>query len=117
MSDGACRQQRPWTAATLALAALLATGFARAPSDLLGRFDTDGDGRVVEQEYVDYLSLGFRARDVDGNGVLEGGELPPGSRPITRADSEMRLRRQFARQDGNRDGHLDTRELLAPPRG
>jgi hypothetical protein len=91
-------------------------GYARGPAELLGRFDGDGDGRVVEQEYVDYLALGFTARDVDGSGVLDGGELPPGARPIPRAENEARLRRQFARQDANRDGHLDARELLAPPR-
>lgn len=93
-----------------------ATGFARAPSELLGRFDVDGDGRVIEQEYLDYLALGFRARDRDGNDVLEGPELPPGATPLARAENEARLRRQFARQDGNRDGHLDAAELLAPPR-
>ena len=101
------------------LAALLAssTAFAEGPAELLRRFDADGDGRVVEAEYVAYLSLGFRARDVDGNGVLDGDELPPGARPLSRADNEARLRRQFARQDANGDGRLDTRELLAPPRG
>jgi hypothetical protein len=71
---------------------------------------------VSEAEYVAYLSLGFRARDADGNGVLEGDELPPNARPILKADNEARLRRQFARQDANADGHLDARELLAPPR-
>lgn len=90
--------------------------YARGPAELLARFDADGDGRVVEAEYVAYLSLGFRARDVDGNGRLEGDELPPNARPIARADSEARLRRQFARQDANGDGALDRRELLAPPR-
>lgn len=100
-------------------AALLAaaTAFAQGPGELLRRFDTDGDGRVSEAEYLAYLSLGFRARDLDGNGVLEGAELPPGARPLTRAENEARLRRQFARQDANGDGWLDARELLAPPRG
>ncbi|MGL6291422.1 MAG: calcium-dependent protein kinase 21 [Silanimonas sp.] len=93
------------------------TGYAQGPGELLQRFDADADGRVDEAEYVAYLSLGFRARDVDHNGVLEGEELPPNAKPITRADSEARLRRQFARQDSNADGRLDARELLAPPRG
>ena len=100
-------------------AALLAssTTFAGGPTELLRRFDADGDGRVVEAEYVAYLSLGFRARDVDGNGVLEGDELPRGARSFSRADNDARLRRQFARQDADGDGRLDARELLAPPRG
>lgn len=93
------------------------TRYAQGPGELLQRFDTDGDGRVTEAEYVAYLSLGFRARDADGNGVLEGSELPPNAKPITRTDSDARLRRQFARQDTNGDGALDARELLAPPRG
>lgn len=114
------------TAALIALAATLAlanavnptpTQYAEGPRELLQRFDTDGDGRVVEAEYVAYLSLGFRARDADGNGVLEGRELPPNARPIASADNEARLRRQFKRQDANGDGALDARELLAPPRG
>ena len=92
-------------------------GYARGPGELLARFDANGDGRVSEREYVDYLGLGFGVRDADGNGVLEGAELPPNARPVTRAEADARLRPQFARQDANGDGALDGRELLAPPRG
>ena len=99
------------------LAAATPTTYAQGPGELLQRFDTDADGRVDQTEYVAYLSLGFQARDADRNGVLEGTELPPNAKPISRADSEARLRRQFARQDSNADGRLDGRELLAPPRG
>lgn len=100
-----------------AQASAVPSGYARGPGELLARFDADGDGRVVEAEYIAYLALGFRARDADGNGVLEGAELPPGAAPITRAESAARLRRQFVRQDANGDSALDARELLAPPRG
>lgn len=93
------------------------TGYADAPRDLLQRFDADGSGDVDEAEYLAYLALGFETRDVDGNGVLEGPELPATARPIARGDHEARLRRQFARQDADGDGRLDARELLAPPRG
>lgn len=103
--------------AMTALHAAPGADYARSPAELMARFDGDGDGRVIEAEYVAYLSLGFRARDVDGDGVLQAGELPPDSRPITKAANEGRLRRQFARQDGNGDGALDAGELLAPPRG
>lgn len=92
------------------------TQYAQAPRELLQRFDANGSGDVDASEYLAYLALGFSTRDADGNGVLEGEELPPGARPITRADHEARLRRQFTRQDANRDGVLDGRELLAPPR-
>lgn len=91
--------------------------FARAPAELVARFDLDGDGRVDEGEYVAYLMRGFHARDRDGNGVLEGDELPPGARPLSADGNEARLRRQFRRQDADGDGRLDARELLAPPRG
>lgn len=91
--------------------------YAQGPGELMQRFDGDANGRVDESEYVAYLSVGFEARDTDANGVLEGEELPPGAKPLARADNEARLRRQFARQDANRDGALDARELLAPPRG
>lgn len=98
-------------------AAATPSRYAEAPRELLQRFDTDGSSDVDEAEYLAYLALGFQARDVDGNGVLEGGELPANARPIVRADHDTRLRRQFARQDTNDDGRLDARELLAPPQG
>lgn len=91
--------------------------YAQAPGDLMARFDTDSDGRVQQAEYEAYLMLGFRARDVDGNGVLESAELPANAPPITRAQHAERLKRQFHRQDINADSALDARELLAPPRG
>lgn len=93
-----------------------ATQYAQAPSDLMARFDADANGRVQQAEYEAYLMLGFRARDVDGNGVLEGAELPANAPRITRAQHAERLKRQFHRQDSNADGVLDARELLAPPR-
>ena len=93
------------------------TGYAQGPRELMQRFDVDGSGAVDESEYVAYLSAGFQARDADGNGVLEGDELPRGARPLAQADNETRLRRQFARQDADSDGALDARELMAPPRG
>jgi len=105
------------TAIAPAAVAATPTTYARGPGELMQRFDVDRDGRVDEAEYLAYLSIGFAARDTDRNGVLEGSELPPGAKPLARADNEARLRRQFARQDANRDGALDARELLAPPRG
>lgn len=103
--------------ATSGLASTTPTTYAAGPRELMQRFDGDGSGGVDEAEYVAYLSVGFHARDADGNGVLESDELPPGAKPIARAENEARLRRQFARQDVDRDGALDARELLAPPRG
>ena len=88
----------------------------RTPRDYLQRMDTDGDGRVSRAEYIAYMDRGFDRLDTDGNGVLEGDELPPGARRVTRADYEASLAAAFARQDTNHDGFLDARELAAPPR-
>ena len=94
---------------------------AQAPTreDYLRRFDADGDGRVSLGEYQEYLSRGFHAMDRDGNGVLAAGELPPGvrTRTATTLESHRRaLARMFDLLDLDNSGHLDARELTAPPR-
>jgi len=88
------------------------------PRDYLRRFDTDGDGRIAVQEYVDYLSAGFRAMDRNGDGMLDAGELPPGPRRMARslAAFQADLRAQFHRSDRDGDGFLSARELAQPPR-
>ncbi|NUR21957.1 EF-hand domain-containing protein [Frateuria sp.] len=95
-----------------------AEDYPATPSGYLKLFDRDGDGRVSAQEYVDYLSAGFRAMDANGDGVLEADELPPGPRrtPRTLAAFQADLRAQFHRLDRNGDGYLDARELAQPPR-
>jgi len=107
------------TALAVALTTLPAQGsqadFASRPADLLARFDSDLDGSVDRAEYLAYLSKGFKARDADGNGVLEGSELPPNAASLTRVTHEARLMRQFQRQDRSGDERLDEAELLAPP--
>jgi Ca2+-binding EF-hand superfamily protein len=80
-------------------------------------FDSDGDGRVSEAEYVARMSRGFQAMDRNGDGILEADELPGGrGRPITLRQYQDNLRKQFHRLDRNHDGYLDARELTAPPR-
>ncbi|MGB3498674.1 hypothetical protein [Rhodanobacter lindaniclasticus] len=83
----------------------------------LGFFDRDGDGRVSEAEYVQYMSRGFARMDANGDGVLETDELP-GRRgePISLEAFQDNLRHQFHRLDRNHDGSLDAGELTAPPR-
>jgi len=88
----------------------------RTPREYLQRMDADGDGRVSRVEYITYMGRGFDRMDRDGNGVLEGDELPTGAHPVARADHEASLAAAFARQDSNHDGFLDARELAAPPR-
>lgn len=87
----------------------------RTPKEYLQRMDVDGDGRVSRAEYLGYMMRGFDRMDADGNGVLEGDELPPGARRVTRAEYEASLSAAFARQDSNHDGYLDARELARPP--
>jgi Ca2+-binding EF-hand superfamily protein len=85
-------------------------------SEYLQLFDSNGDGRVSEAEYVAYMSRGFHRMDSNGDGILETDELPGGrGRPITLTDFQNNLRRQFHKLDRNRDGYLDARELTAPP--
>lgn len=88
----------------------------RTPRDYLQRMDSNGDGRVSRVEYIAYMDRGFDRMDADGNGVLEGDELPSGARRVTLADHEASLAAAFTRQDGNHDGFLDARELARPPR-
>ena len=103
-----------------ALVLLLAASAALAQetrSQYLQMFDSDGDGRVSEAEYLAYMSRGFQAMDRNGDGILETDELPGSrGRPVTLAGFQDNLRLQFHKLDRNRDGYLNARELTAPPR-
>ena len=89
----------------------------RQSSDYLSRMDSDHDGRVSLVEYQDWLSYAFDAMDRNHDGALVPGELPGGRGPaVTRIAHRERLANTFRKQDANRDGFLDARELAAPPR-
>lgn len=84
--------------------------------DYLQRMDTDGDGRVSLDEYLAWMTYAFDAMDVNGDGVLSPSEQPGGKgKPLSRSEHRARLTARFKRQDANRDGFLDARELAAPP--
>ncbi|MDR2872888.1 MAG: EF-hand domain-containing protein [Xanthomonadaceae bacterium] len=84
--------------------------------DYLQKMDRDGDGRISLEEYLDWMSYSFDARDLNGDGILSGEELPGGrGQPITREQYRARLTEAFRKQDANRDGYLSARELASPP--
>lgn len=116
---GARRRLNPAGAvAVLLLAAPLALpAQVQRADDYLARMDRDGDGRVALPEYQDWMGYAFARMDRDGDGMLSAVEQPGGrGETITRAAHRALLAARFHRQDANRDGFLDARELAAPPR-
>lgn len=87
------------------------------PDEYLKQFDTNGDGKVSEVEYVAYMSQGFYRMDINHDGVLEPEELPGGhGKPITLKQYQDNLRHQFHKLDIHHHGYLNAQELTAPPR-
>lgn len=104
------------SALALAMAAPV-RGQVMATGDYIARMDADGDGRVSLAEYLDWMGYAFHAMDRNGDGVLTPDEVPGGRGPALSLEGHReRLAATFARQDVNRDGFLDARELAAPPR-
>jgi hypothetical protein len=84
--------------------------------EYLAKMDTDGDGRVSLSEYQDWMTYAFDGMDRNGDGILSPDEQPGGKgKPLTREQHRTRLAERFRRQDLDRDGFLDARELAAPP--
>lgn len=123
---GACCRQGLYDAAMrilllpLLCLPMLAWSFPNDPAEQLARIDSDGDGRISRAEYRAWMSRGFRAMDVNGDGVLQPHELPPGTRfrhgqALTLAEHHARIDARFDLQDIDGNGFLDVRELTAPP--
>lgn len=92
-------------------------GLLDASNDYLKRMDKDGDGRVSQDEFIDWMSYSFNARDANHDDVLSGDELPGGKgAPVTREQFRDNLRQRFLKQDADHDGYLSARELAAPPK-
>lgn len=99
---------------------LLAAGVVHAQiadtGSYLQRMDTDADGRVSAEEYVQWMLYAFERMDRNGDGVLSSDELPGGKgAAISREQQRETLVQRFHKQDVNRDGYLSARELAAPP--
>ncbi len=83
----------------------------------LQRMDSDGDGKVSPDEYLQWMMYAFERMDRNGDGVLQADEQPGGrGKPIARAEQRQVILARFAKQDANSDGYLSARELMAPPR-
>jgi len=87
-----------------------------ATGDYLSRMDSDGDGRISLVEYQDWMSYAFDGMDRNRDGTLTPDELPGGKgKPVTREGYRARIAATFNKQDVDRNGTLDARELAAPP--
>lgn len=103
----------------VALLALAASAHAQVSdtASYLQRMDSDGDGKLSQAEYVQWMMYAFDHMDSNGDGVLTADELPGGKgRPITREQQRQTIIDRFHKQDANGDGYLSARELAAPPR-
>ena len=95
---------------------ILANAQVQRTGDYLSKMDANGDGRVSLVEYQDWLTYAFDGMDRDRDGVLSAAEQPGGKgQPLTREQHRARLAERFRKQDANRDGYLNARELAAPP--
>ena len=101
---------------TVALSPGVASAQVSSSNDYLARMDADRDGRVSLVEYQDWLTYAFDGMDRDRDGMLSAAEQPGGKgQPLTREQHRARLAERFRKQDANRDGFLNARELAAPP--
>lgn len=101
----------------LAAPAMPALAQVQDTNEYLQRMDTDGDGKVSADEYLQWMLYAFDRMDRNGDGVLQPEEQPGGrGKPITREEQQRVILARFARQDANGDGYLSARELMAPPR-
>lgn len=108
---------RPESTVLLLFALAAAGAQASSQYEYVNRVDRDGDGFIVLEEYLDWMSRAFHDMDRNGDGVLDPHEqLIPGAKRVTLAEFHSRLGEQFRKQDVDSDGRLTAKEYLAPPR-
>lgn len=108
---------RRFSCASLLLLAASAHAQVTDTGSYLQRMDTDGDGKVSVEEYVQWMMYAFDRMDRNADGVLSADELPGGKgKPITREQQRQTIIERFHKQDANGDGFLSAKELSAPPR-
>ncbi len=121
LTPAASAQQWVSPAAAPPPVAAPATALGTAPQgtgDYLSRMDIDSDRKVSLLEYQDWLTYAFDGMDRNRDGVLAPEEQPGGrGKAITRDAHRARVAERFGRQDINRSGFLDAKELAAPPQG
>lgn len=97
-------------------AAPVADGASAGSNGYFQHIDANNDGRIDRDEYTAWMMYAFRKRDHNQDSVLQGAELPPGTRhPILASEYTADLMAQFTRQDRNHDGYLSAKEWLSPP--
>jgi len=113
------RWASPAAAPPPAPAPVAAPGAApQGTGDYLSRMDIDGDRKVSLLEYQNWLTYAFDGMDRNRDGLLTPDEQPGGrGKPITRDAHRARVAERFGRQDIDRSGFLDAKELSAPPQG
>ena len=95
---------------------MLGNAQVQRTGEYLSKMDADRDGKVSLAEYQEWLTYAFDGMDRDRDGVLSPTEQPGGrGQPLTREQHRTRLAERFRKQDANRDGYLNARELAAPP--
>jgi Ca2+-binding EF-hand superfamily protein len=86
-------------------------GMAR-PAMMLQQFDSDGDGKVSQEEFRAGHDQRFSTLDADGNGQISREEFATRA-PQPPAPKPPRAERMFSRMDANADGTVSRDEFDA----
>ncbi|MGB7342639.1 MAG: sulfatase-like hydrolase/transferase, partial [Pirellulaceae bacterium] len=97
----------------------ITTTLATVPNSIAQK-DTNEDGKVSKDEYIEHTSVGFDHKDKNKDGVLSPAEHTHASftwadqdqdGQLTRAEFMSIFERQFASRDKNKDGYITADEM------